>query len=316
MSDRAPNMKGELQAATNANPGLFEHAHREGDPQKYDWIKMAAWWLHSKVDQRFGLNMKRDNDGQGLSMDIITFRVGPTDRHVQVFDVCGRCGAPDQTVEWNDITDWSTLGNPGTARWVKPEPFGGSASTPGPAPTSEFWTAQHDAIRTRMGGRPAREVAEQLAYTFPDEQWGEKRTSGGKWSNDTVGRLVFGRLWAVKLSPFTIYGFLDSSHIHNQVQGVNHLGDVAPPAPEPPAEPVPEPPRPEPTPQPPVPVVDIFAVVVRLDSIETAIRAQEALLVGLHADMARELESVKAQLKKGFAITLYGRKVGDVSPKE
>ncbi|MEZ5421122.1 MAG: hypothetical protein R2708_27810 [Vicinamibacterales bacterium] len=28
-----------------------------------------------------------------LSMDVVTFRLGPTDRHVQAFDVCGSCGA-------------------------------------------------------------------------------------------------------------------------------------------------------------------------------------------------------------------------------
>ncbi len=132
--ERAPNRRDVVEAVSAADPARFACAHVEGRSCKNDWIKAVAWALH-QTDSRWGLNMKRDDDRQGLSMDVVTWRIGPTDRHVQAFDICGACGGGNPSVAWSDITNWNTIGNPGTARWVKPEPVSGSGAAPSPTPT-------------------------------------------------------------------------------------------------------------------------------------------------------------------------------------
>lgn len=126
---QAPNRKDVVEAVSAADPARFACAHQEGRSCKTDWIKAVAWALH-QTDPRWGLNMKRDDDRQGLSMDVVTFRIGPTDRHVEAFDICGNCGGGSPTVEWNNITNFATIGNPGTARWVQPSPVAGGSVTP------------------------------------------------------------------------------------------------------------------------------------------------------------------------------------------
>lgn len=128
---QAPNRMDIVSRVTADPASNFACAHVEscGD-EKWDWVKAVAWALH-QADPRFGLNMKRDNDSQGLSMDAITFRRGPTDRHVEVFDICGGCGAPGARPAWQDVTDYARLGQPGTARWVQPSAPSGNAGGTG-----------------------------------------------------------------------------------------------------------------------------------------------------------------------------------------
>lgn len=130
--ERAPNRRDVVEQVSAADPARFACAHTERSC-KNDWIKAVGAALH-KIDARWGLNMKRDNDREGLSMDVVTWRIGPTDRHVQAFDICGRCGGANPSVEWGDITNWATLGNPGTARWVRPEPVDDGVPPPPPPP--------------------------------------------------------------------------------------------------------------------------------------------------------------------------------------
>jgi hypothetical protein len=138
---QAPNRLSVVERLAGERPDLFRLAHMEGSPQRYDFIKLLAATLHAE-DARWGLNMKRDDDRQGLSMDVVTFRLGPTDRHVEAFDVIGGAGGPSPRPVWQDITNYATVGNPGTARWVRPDgvappqpqPEPGPAPTPTPAP--------------------------------------------------------------------------------------------------------------------------------------------------------------------------------------
>lgn len=136
VSAQAPNRKDVVQAVSDADPARFACAHQEGRSCKTDWIKAVAWALH-QTDSRWGLNGKRGNPND-ISMDVVTFRIGPTDRHVQAFDICGACGGGNPSVVWNDITNFSTIGQPGTAIWVQPTAVGGAAGggggTPLPAP--------------------------------------------------------------------------------------------------------------------------------------------------------------------------------------
>lgn len=128
---QAPNRQDIVDRVIADPAANFACAHIDscGDA-KYDWVKAVAWALH-QADPRFGLNMKRDNDSQGLSMDAITFRRGPTDRDVEVYDICGGCGAPGARSAWQDVTDYARFGQPGHARYVAPTPpaSGGGGGT-------------------------------------------------------------------------------------------------------------------------------------------------------------------------------------------
>lgn len=115
---QAPDRRDVVQAVSDADPARFACAHVESRPCKLDWIQAVAAALH-RIDQRWGLNGKRGNPAD-ISMDVVTFRVGPTDRHVEAFDVCGGCGGGNPSVTWNNITNYATMGQPGTAIWVVP----------------------------------------------------------------------------------------------------------------------------------------------------------------------------------------------------
>jgi hypothetical protein len=124
--ERAPNRLDVVERVTAEDPARFACAHAEDRGCRYDWIKAVAAALHA-TDARWGLNGKRGNPND-LSMDVVTWRLGPTDRHVQAFDICGACGASSARPVWSDITNWGTVGQSGTAVWVKPE---GVAPQPG-----------------------------------------------------------------------------------------------------------------------------------------------------------------------------------------
>ena len=160
--ERAPNRRDVVERVSAADPARFACAHQEGRACKNDWIKAVAWALH-QTDTRWGLNGKRGNAGD-LSMDVVTWRIGPTDRHVQAFDICGACGGGNPSVVWSDITNWATLGNPGTAIWIKPEPVGGTGSggggtsptpTPPPTPPAPDYTAKLDALQASVNSLAA-----------------------------------------------------------------------------------------------------------------------------------------------------------------
>lgn len=132
---KAPNRLEVVERVSEADLERFACAH-SGRPCEADWIKAVAATLHAE-DPKWGLNGKR-GDPSDLSLDVVTYRLGPTDRHVQAFDICGACGSPSAVPVWQDITNWQTLGQPGTAVWVKPatnSPNPVPAPTPTPAPT-------------------------------------------------------------------------------------------------------------------------------------------------------------------------------------
>ncbi len=157
--ERAPNRRDVVEQVSAADPARFACAHTERSC-KNDWIKAVGAALH-KIDARWGLNGKRGN-ANDLSMDVVTWRIGPTDRHVQAFDICGACGGGSPSVTWSDITNWSTIGQPGTAIWLKPEPGdesgsggGGTPTPPQPLPGPDY-TAQLNAIGTALADILAR----------------------------------------------------------------------------------------------------------------------------------------------------------------
>lgn len=124
------NMLAVVERVTAADPARFACAH-SGRPCEADWIQAVAAELHG-IDPAWGLNAKRDGPASDLSLDVVTYRVGPTDRHVRVWDICGACGSASARPVWNEITDKATMGQPGTARWVQPPV--GTAPHPTPNP--------------------------------------------------------------------------------------------------------------------------------------------------------------------------------------
>lgn len=134
---QAPNRLSVVQRVSAEDPARFACAHTGRDCEA-DWIVAVAQALHAE-DARWGLNGKRGNPDD-ISLDVVVFRIGPTDRHVQAFDICGACGGTDSNGNptahpvWNDITNWATIGQPGTAVYVKP-PSGPPPVEPPPVPT-------------------------------------------------------------------------------------------------------------------------------------------------------------------------------------
>jgi hypothetical protein len=125
---QSPNMKHVVEDMANRHPDLLRVAHTSS-ADAWRFNQALAWELFSKHDKRFGMNFKRDT--QELSMDVIAFRVGPTDRHVECFDVIADAGGANPTPVWNDITDFATMGQPGTARWAEPQPNWAAADSGG-----------------------------------------------------------------------------------------------------------------------------------------------------------------------------------------
>lgn len=126
----APNRREVVDRVSREDPARFACAHTGRDCEA-DWIVAVAQALHAE-DTRWGLNGKRGNPDD-ISLDVVVFRLGPTDRHVQAFDICGACGGGNPSVVWNDITNWATIGQPGTAVYVKP-PSGPPPVEPVPIP--------------------------------------------------------------------------------------------------------------------------------------------------------------------------------------
>lgn len=124
-----------MERVNREHPDAWACAH-SGRACEHDWINLAASALHA-IDPRFGLNGKRGN-ANDVSMDVITYLLDPSNpRKVAAWDVCGSCGASGARVVWNEITNYATIGQPGTAVWIRPEPVsgGGVAPTPTPTPT-------------------------------------------------------------------------------------------------------------------------------------------------------------------------------------
>lgn len=314
MSERAPNMLHVLEQVTAADPERFRHAHRDGDPRRYEWIEACAAACYA-VDQRFGLNGKRGNPDD-ISMDVIVFRIGPTDRHVQAFDVCGSCGGDGAHAKWDDITDWKTKaeggnpgwGEPGTAIWVKPPT---AAAPPAAPPGTTAWQGAHAQVMASLiaQSRPnatsdrafVLKAAEQFAHSFPGQGWGIKAAAAGRPTSDNVlARQMGGRLIGYRIVPATVQpAELElTGQLFVPVQAVNHLGDL-PPVPV--VRPIPPAPVPVPA-----PVDEPAPVLVELLEIVAGLREQVA---ALRADVA----ALHAQLNRGFEINASSRYLGNIT---
>lgn len=240
---QAPNMSGEIESLVGKYSNEWQRCFSPDDDGAF--CRAVVREINA-INPRFGLNAKRDGPSDDNNKDAITYYIGPTDRHVEVYDFIIGHEAAGAHIGWNDTTNYRTMGNPGTARFVHPVTGGGydgNQTQPPPPVTGDVWTEKHEAIRTRLHSRDTEEIAGQLCYSFPGEIWGQKRAGEGRAiSNDTIARkLDNGQLYAVRVvGELKIWGVLDSAQIFKGVSAVNHLGDSAPPPPPPPIEPPPE----------------------------------------------------------------------------
>ena len=121
-----------MRQVSDADPARFRCAHTGRDCEA-DWIEAVASALH-RVDPRFGLNGKR-GDPNTLSLDVITYLLDPGNpRKVAAWDVCGSCGGSNPSLEWNEITNYATIGQPGTAIWLQPPDLAPPEPPSGPTP--------------------------------------------------------------------------------------------------------------------------------------------------------------------------------------
>jgi hypothetical protein len=118
-----------LERVAAEDPARWACAHT-GRACSADWIRAAAAALHA-IDPRFGLNGKRGDPGV-LSEDVVTFLLDASNpRMVAAWDVCGACGSSGASIRFDEITDYATIGRPGTAIWVAP-PTGQAPRPPDP----------------------------------------------------------------------------------------------------------------------------------------------------------------------------------------
>jgi hypothetical protein len=127
-----PDYKADVEAAAAKYPEDWRHAHKDGDPRRWDWIRLFAFDLHKK-DPRVGLNGKRGNPND-LSMDAINYLDDdgpgrtPEGLRCWVVDVIGGAGGPNPKPQWNDGIQKDPVASSGA--WVKP----GTKPAPVPVP--------------------------------------------------------------------------------------------------------------------------------------------------------------------------------------
>ena len=138
MANSMPEITQFLKDRINLYPGAWEKCKHPDDDGS--WIRLVARDLNA-TDERFGLNAKRDGPSHDISKDCIAWYVGPTDRHVEVYDVIGGHEGPNPSIVRLDQTNYDTIGNQGTARFVHPVTGGGfQGSVPNPTPGDPVYT--------------------------------------------------------------------------------------------------------------------------------------------------------------------------------
>jgi len=195
---------------------------------------------------------------------------------------------------------------------VYPPPVSdGGGGVVAPPVVSDVWTPAHEALRVRLGANAsALTIAQQLAHSFPDEKWGQKRAAALRpVSDDTIARkMAFGRLFGVRVKPsLQLWGILGAEQVFEPVAPVNHLGD--PVVVVPPVDPV-DPIDPPVTPVAPVdltPVLDaIKGLSAKLDAVHGAVEKQRQEVLDAVRGQSYDIDASAGYL---------GRVRGTIKPK-
>lgn len=255
--DQAPDVTGLLRGYVSRFADAWAVAHRHDNPRAGEWIQKAVAALRAEhpAGARWVCNGKRGNPND-LSWDVVGYVVDEANgnpRMIECYDVIANAGRADQSIVWQNITNYETMGGDGTAIAVIPPPLTGEPEpTPGP---DGIWTQRHqdvaDALARLFLPSAAHAYAEQFAHTFAAEQWGRKRSGPGRpLSDDTIARrLPNGRLYGVRVVPTVhLWGVLDAAQEFEPVTAHDYLGAEPEPGPvdPPPVDPEPEPNDPPP----------------------------------------------------------------------
>lgn len=194
MAERtAPNQVAFIETRKALYPEAWEKCKNPGDDGEF--IKLVAEDLNF-INPRFGLNAKRDGPAHDFSKDCLAYYVGPTDRHVEVYDVIGGHESSGASITWQDQTNYSTIGNPGTARFVHPVSGGGYNGPPVgvPQPVPDTYTINEAlnyltlkkgaplsgedinraiARATELGWTGTPTIAKSIIHQIGDEFWGD-----------------------------------------------------------------------------------------------------------------------------------------------
>ncbi len=297
--NQAPDVSGLLRNYVSRYADAWAHAHHHGDPRAGEWIRLAVQTLRSEhpAGARWVLNGKRGNPNDA-SWDIVGYVVDEANgnpRMIECYDVIGGAGGPSPSIYWGNVTNYDTMGQDGTAIAIDPPPLAGGG-VPAPPSAGATWTAAHAAVLAKLPDYAGTlMIAEQMAHSFPEDEWGQKSRGTGEISADTIGRKTSGRFLAYRVIPRggapAEYDLTnDSSQKFHEVRAENHLGDEPTPIPQPPA-PTPPSPEPLPSPAPVPPSADMAAVLADIRTSQHAIAA--ALL-----DQSRRLGAIEAQIAK------------------
>jgi hypothetical protein len=237
--------------------GYFERC-RSGEMRGCSYFaRLVAWRLNPNGDPSSWGTLRKTAGGsnvEGYADDAIVYGQGNNN----VIDLVGSAGVPGASVYWGTADNAGTIGHQRRASdiWEAPQPLTaamlaylkpGSQTTPAPTPfPSGAWTPAHAAVLTRFrADAPTREVAEQFAFSFPGESWGQKAATPDRpLSGDVIARRYDdGRLVGFRVVPPSAHPMqfdLAGQHFV-PVARVDHLGmGTAPPVP--PVEPGPSPP--------------------------------------------------------------------------
>jgi len=239
-----PDYRARVEQLAAQYPDAFACAHAR--PQRacnWDFSYIVAIELH-KIDPAVGANRKR---GTGeLSEDALAIlhpqgdTVDITGPQSFVIDYIN-CAGGDPGVCAPSV-GWSSVG--GVSGWVDPrtipDPRGSSPQPPFPGVD---WAPSHAAVLTRFGSSATtREIAEQFAFSFAGEEWGQKAAAVDRpISGDVIARRYRdGRLVGFRVVPPSAHPMqfdLTGQHFV-PVGAVDHLGLGS----APPVEPGPTPP--------------------------------------------------------------------------
>jgi hypothetical protein len=154
---QAPNEQSFVEQCKTTYPSAWAKCLAPDDDGEF--IRLVARDLHNTKTDRWGLNAKRDGPSSDISKDVLAYYIGPTDRHVECYDVIGAHESSAARVVWNDITNYDTIGNPGTARYVDPIDGGGYSGggvviPPGPTPVPVYTVNEALNYLTSAKGSP------------------------------------------------------------------------------------------------------------------------------------------------------------------
>jgi len=162
-----PDYKADVEAAAKRYPEAFSHAHVDGDPRRWDFIRLLAFDLYAK-DKNIGLNGKRGNPND-LSMDALNYLdqidgPGRTPEGLRcwVVDVIGGAGGP------NPVPQWGVQHDPvaSSGAWVKPGTAPGPVPIPVPPPVGFPYPDENTTVKAYQDR--VRKAYNDAGRPFPD----------------------------------------------------------------------------------------------------------------------------------------------------